>query len=153
MSACACHAELWPRLMPGAPKPGPSHQRRTSHLSNLRLSPSTSSVCSICFLVNHFHQCQAPGGGRARRLAAVARSENLSHPLWRTPAPANLSQRPGDAARQTSQESLRDQFQLDEISSPHHAYGAHLAHPRVSGLGGRAVAGPLVLPDLALGGG
>src|SRR5260370_424927 len=32
-------------------------------------------------LVNHFHQCQAPGGGRFRRHAPVPRSKYLSHPF------------------------------------------------------------------------
>src|SRR6266849_6412979 len=99
------------------------------------------------FLVYHFHQCQPPGGGRARRLPAVARPEDLSHPLRRTPGAAHLGQRAGDATREAAQESFRDQVQLDEIPTPRHAGGAHLAHPRVCWLGGRTEAGPVVLAD------
>src|SRR5438309_3133075 len=68
--------------------------------------------------VNHFHQCQAPGGGGARRLAAVARLEDLAHPLRRPLAATHLGQRARDAARQASQEALRDQLQLDEPPPP-----------------------------------
>src|SRR5205807_1869505 len=102
--------------------------------------------------VNHFHQCQTPGGGGARRLAAVARLEDLAHPLRRPLAATHLGQRARDAARQASQEALRDQLQLDEPTSPHDACGAHLAHPGVWRLGGRAVAGPVVLADQGPGG-
>src|SRR2546430_14057228 len=52
--------------------------------------------------VNHFHQCQAPGGSRARRLAAVALSEDLSHPLRRPLSAAHLGQRAGNAAHHAS---------------------------------------------------
>src|SRR5258708_31419524 len=91
--------------MPGGPKPGPSHQRHTSHLSNLRLSPSTSFVCSSCFLVNHFHQCQPPGGGRARRLAAVARPKDLTPPFPGSPAPPYPRPRPPATAHHTPHET------------------------------------------------
>src|SRR6267378_209899 len=31
--------------------------------------------------VNHFHQRQAPGGGRLRRLAPISRSQHFAHPV------------------------------------------------------------------------
>src|SRR5260370_4262473 len=95
-------------------------------------------------LVNHFHQCQAPGGGRLRRQAPVPRSQYLSHP-FRSPAPAPyLCQRACDAAGQSSQKPFRHQLQLDEIASPHDLCAAHLAQPGVRRLRGRAVARPIV---------
>src|SRR5579864_5473137 len=103
--------------------------------------------CPEGSLVNHFHQRQAAGRGRARRPAAVARPKDLPHPLRRSPAQADLRQRPCDAAHQPAEESFPDQLQLDEISVPRDRRGAHLAHPRCGGLGSRAVAGPVVLAD------
>src|SRR5438445_270556 len=43
------------------------------------------------FLVNHFHQSQPAGGSRARRLAAVPRSKELSHPHLRPLSTGNFA--------------------------------------------------------------
>src|SRR5438445_10372658 len=72
------------------------------------------------FLVNHFHQGQPSRGRGARRLAAVARLEDVSHPFWRPHSAAHVGQRARDAARQASSETLRDQLQLDEAAPPSH---------------------------------
>src|ERR1700693_1082849 len=73
------------------------------------------------YLVNHFHQGQAPGGARARRGAAVFCVEDLSDPLGVLPAPADLGQRSRDPSRESSEESLGDQLQLDHVSVPFNA--------------------------------
>src|SRR5438445_2075600 len=86
-------------------------------------------LLNLNFLVNHFHQSQPACGGGARRLPAVPRLEDLSHPFGRLFAAAHLGQRTRDAARQASQETLRDQLQLDPIASPRDFRRAHLAHP------------------------
>src|SRR5438445_10518874 len=99
------------------------------------------------FLVNHFHQSQPAGGSRARRLAAVPRSKELSHPHRRPLSTAHLSQRARDAAHHAAQKALRDQLQLDEIAPPLDLSRVHLAHPSIGRLGRRAEGGPIVLAD------
>src|SRR6266581_4898111 len=103
-------------------------------------------LISSC-LVNHFHQCQAPGGGRFRRQAPVPRSQHLSHPLRSAAPTPHLCQRARDAARQSSEKPFGHQLQLDEVASPHDLCRAHLAHPGVRRLRGRAVGGPVVPAD------
>src|SRR5713101_9780259 len=82
-------------------------------------------------LVNHFHQRQAPGGGRLWRQAPISRSQHFAHPLRSLAPTPHLCQRAGDAACKASEEPFGDQLQLDEIAAPHHLRGAHLAHPGV----------------------
>src|SRR5260370_2775198 len=75
--------------------------------STTNQSPFRSAAFAVhvfCLLipgcsVNHFHQCEAPGGGRFPRQAPAPRSQYLSHP-FRSSAPApHLSQPPLHPAR------------------------------------------------------
>src|SRR2546430_11458330 len=113
-----------------------------------------SAACAVhvfCLLigssVNHFHQRQPPGGSRAGRPMAFPRPKDFSHPCRRPLSAAILGERAGNAAHHAAQEALRDQLHLDEVASPPDSCRAHLAHPCISRLGGRAEGGPVVLAD------
>src|SRR5438132_5615147 len=97
--------------------------------------------------VNHFHQRQPSSRSRARCPAPVSRPEDLARPCRWLLAAAHLGQSARDAPHHAAQEALRDQLQLDEVASPPDPCRAHLAHPRISRLGGRAEGGPIVLAD------
>src|SRR5438445_7653336 len=110
--------------------------RTWSVASTTNQSPFRSAAFAVhvfCLLisscsVNHFHQGEPPGRGCFRRQAPVFGSEHLAHRLrWLAPS-AHLRQRACDAARQASEESLGHQLQLDEVPSPLHFHGTHLAH-------------------------
>src|ERR1700730_10787353 len=81
---------------------GINHEPITLQVSGFRrpgLLFAHLSSCDAPALVNHFHQCQAAGGGRFRRQPAVLCREHLAHPLRSLPPPAALCQRARDAAR------------------------------------------------------
>src|SRR5260370_30695035 len=105
---------------PDARRPRTWSVASTTYHSDFR--SAVLAVHVFCLLtsssVNHFHQCQPPGGSCPRRPAAVPRVEDRPHPFRGPFVPPHLGERARDAARQASAEPLRGPLHLPNPPMP-----------------------------------